>query len=143
PAFDYTNPDAGPDGTLVFQKTPHAGGTSEIWGYVDPTSAIAEQLVTDAASPSISPDGQHLAFVRVDSGFAQIFVSDLHGGSLVQVTKDATDHDNPTWSPDGSTIAFNEGTAVLTVPADGSGATSPRTVTDLTGLPAYRPENVN
>lgn len=134
---DYTHPDAGPNGSLVFEKTASGGGTSEIWGYTSASDNTAELMVSDAASPAIAPDGQHLAFIRTTSGHAQVFVSDLSGGNVVQVTTDAVEHDNPTWSPDGATIAFNEGSAVKTAAANGSSGTP--IATGLSGTPAYRP----
>src|SRR5262249_17836306 len=134
-AFDYTHPDAGPDGKLVFQRNADDGngnptGTPEVWFY-DPAagsdpSSRASLITGNASAPALSPDATHVAFVRSDGSHNQIWISDLLGGNLVQVTSNAVEHNNPTWSPDGLTIAFNNnGTAVYKAPADGSGAASP------------------
>jgi dipeptidyl aminopeptidase/acylaminoacyl peptidase len=73
------------------------------------------------------------------SGFAQVGVVDVATGQLTPVTSEARQHDAPSWSPDGTTLAFvrSDGIGlsnqVATAPADGSAA--PR---DLTSGRAVR-----
>jgi hypothetical protein len=92
----------------------------------------------NGSNPSISPDGSRVAFVRA----GRIVVSDLVGANEVSVTPEGVQYDDPTWSPDGATLAFGRVTAtaarpVHTAPADGSAAPVP--VTGLDGVPAYQP----
>lgn len=146
PGFDYMHPDAGPGFTLVFQRQADSGGTptgqADVYGFTDWWNQTSPSLmVSNASSPAISPDGTKLAFVRLDGTHTQVYVSDLSGNGAVAVTADAVNHDNPTWSPDGNTIAFNEGSAVYTALADSSQAASPVVVNGLSGLPAYQPSN--
>ena len=55
----------------------------------------------------LSPDGRSLAFVaKARDGFAQIFVVPSTGGAPVQVTSDPTHKTQPSFSPDGKTIAL-------------------------------------
>ena len=74
---------------------------------------LTEDASTWDASPAWSPDGERIAFVsdRADEGKASdnIWLMDSEGGQLQQLTNsDATFQDDiePSWSPDGSQIAF-------------------------------------
>lgn len=83
-------------------------------------------------SVAFSPDGTQLLFDRgTDSGF-NIFVMDVDGTDLTQLTTGGKDY-NPSWSPDGTRIAFtreDDGKAdantvvtsdIFVMNADGSG----------------------
>ena len=56
--------------------------------------------------PAISPAGGRLAFVSDQTGRLEIWVSDLNGRNLVQLTSEGGRPLTPRWSPDGSTLAF-------------------------------------
>ena len=56
-------------------------------------------------SPSISPDGNQVAFQRACAG-GGIFVVNVNGTGLTQVTTNSADL-GPTWLPDGSRIIFS------------------------------------
>ncbi|HNR05942.1 MAG TPA: S9 family peptidase [Saprospiraceae bacterium] len=60
-----------------------------------------------ASSPSWSPDGKNIAFVRGIEGKAQVFILPLEGGEAWQLTREKNGAANPVWSPDGSYIVFN------------------------------------
>ncbi|HXM51442.1 MAG TPA: protein kinase, partial [Pyrinomonadaceae bacterium] len=65
---------------------------------------------------SISPDGKRLAVKRNQN----LWVVELEKGTALRIT--STFSQMPVWSPDGSRIAFSEGTSGLTVrAANGSG----------------------
>ncbi len=78
-----------------------------------PTSKEWEQLTffTDSAVyPALSPDGRMLAFIRGSDSFmgtGQIYVKMLSGGEPVQLTNDSRTKLAPTFSPDGSNIAYS------------------------------------
>ncbi|MEE8119744.1 MAG: winged helix-turn-helix domain-containing protein, partial [Gammaproteobacteria bacterium] len=58
-------------------------------------------------SPQISPDGNRVAFATARSGHMEIWVSDLDGRNLLQVTDlESPGTDKPSWSPDSREIAF-------------------------------------
>jgi eukaryotic-like serine/threonine-protein kinase len=62
-----------------------------------------------ATSPSLSPDGRVLAFIRGESTFegpGQIYLKELPDGQPVQLTNDGSDKMSPVFSPDGSRIAY-------------------------------------
>lgn len=144
----YTHPDAGPGGMVVFQLQEDNGsgtptGIPSVYLY-NPGVPAFTKIIQDARNPAISPAGDKVAFVRSDGTHDQIFVTDLSGTELIEVTSDAADHDNPVWSPDGQTIAFStSGNAIATAPADGSGASSHASVPGLSGKPGYEPGNTN
>ena len=82
-------------------------------------------LPGDETQPTLSPDGQFVAFVSEQAGNRDIWIKPLSGGDEIQVTHDAADDFDPDWSPDGSTIVFRSyrGTGGLyTVPAFGGSA---------------------
>jgi eukaryotic-like serine/threonine-protein kinase len=85
------------------RSSPHTRPASKEW----------EQLTffTDSAVyPALSPDGRMLAFIRGNDSFfgpGQIDVKLLSGGEPVQLTNDSRNKLAPTFSPDGSSIAYS------------------------------------
>lgn len=77
-----------------------------------PESRQWEQLTffTDSAVyPALSPDGRMLAFIRGDNtffGHGQVYVKLLPGGEPVQLTNDTSLKMAPSFSRDGSNIAY-------------------------------------
>jgi hypothetical protein len=57
-------------------------------------------------SPSISPDGGRIAFVRVAGGNSNVFTMAIDGGPAQQLSFMAAINGAPAWSPDGSALAF-------------------------------------
>jgi len=74
---------------------------------------------TDVVFPSWSPNGKQLAFFEPDAnGNLNLFVSDLHGNNIKQITNQGY-AGNASWSPDGNRIAYqvstgNDNTNVFT-----------------------------
>ncbi len=58
------------------------------------------------AYPSISPNGQWIAFASRRSGNMDIWIKPIKGGSAIQITTHRTDDIMPSWSPDGKQIVF-------------------------------------
>jgi Tol biopolymer transport system component len=68
---------------------------------------IAGTAGAGASEYAASPDGSRLAYTdRGDNGGRQIFVANLDGTGIEQVTHDPGAADSPAWSPDGSKIAY-------------------------------------
>ena len=61
-------------------------------------------------SYAVSPDGRMLAYAATgNEGNDQVFVADLDGTGIRQVTHEAGGATAPDWSPDGTKIAYVEG----------------------------------
>ncbi len=142
-------------GTIAFERvvTPLIGGNGDIY-VVNTDGTGLKQLTDDPAweeSPSWSPDGSKIAWVvgeGIDPDIAPAFdyqptpavwVMNADGSGKVQLTTDRVHGDHPTWSPDGTQIAFlgywPEKEAICVINADGSGLrqVTPATTTVLTG----------
>ncbi len=94
------------------------------------------------AEPAISPDGRSVAFVSNRDGHYNIYVTLVHGGSLVQITHDPNEESFPSWSPDGTTLAYSRLNAwghwdIWEVPALGG---TPRRVILNAAEPAWSPD---
>lgn len=53
-----------------------------------------------------SPDGQQIAFVSSRDGDDEIFIINVDGSDLRQLTDDSEKDGSPAWSPDGQQLAF-------------------------------------
>lgn len=62
--------------------------------------------VDGVISPSYSPDGKHIVFSGVANGVTDLYIVDVDGKNIQQVTKDRYGDLMPSWSPDGTRIAF-------------------------------------
>src|SRR5689334_15897101 len=68
-----------------------------------PTQPVMAKNFSGAASPSWSPDGQHIAYVVIQQDTSRLYMTDMAGTSPVWLADNAVE---PTWSPDGKKIAF-------------------------------------
>lgn len=92
---------------MVFASTQHRP-TADI--YLKRTgSSVLTQITSDPAHdmmPSISPDGQWIAFTSNRSGNWDIYVMPITGGKALQLTTDAAADLHPSFSPDGQSLVF-------------------------------------
>ncbi len=111
---------------------------------------------TDDTSPSWSPDGQHIAFIRSSPAepgqraVSNVYVVDARRGAVaMQLTNLSTpDGSRPSWSPDGKWLVFTRGdepkysayslNKLAIVPSDGSAAA--RVVTASYDRPIFSPQ---
>lgn len=78
-------------------------------------------------SPAVSPDGKRVAFILSKSGNPELYVSDIDGGNLKQLTKGKDSASSPCWSPDSSKICFSSRvsgvSSLYTISANGGSPT--------------------
>ena len=77
----------------------------------------AEDGITDLAW---SPDSTRVAFDSQRDRTRQVYVIDADGSDLTRLTNDNAGGSFPSWSPDGSRLAFVRGFDIYTMKADGS-----------------------
>jgi hypothetical protein len=105
---------------LGLHVSPVSGGTA-----TELTPARAAGDTGYDTTPTVSPDGKRVVFVRaVSDSTGGLFVMDLAGGPATRLTPDASSVTYPRWSPDGKTILFTQDSGgrtleLWTVPAAG------------------------
>ena len=140
------------DGTDQVQLT-YSGGYSPAWSpdgekiaydkigiwIMNSDGTNAYQLTTHRsdANPSWSPDGSKIAFDSHRSGSTNIWVINLDGTGLTQLTQKGGVL--PAWSPDGKWIAFNREAQIWVVSSDGGEEICLRTKADA-GQPSWSPD---
>ena len=97
--------------------------------------------------PAWSPDSNRIAFVSAKRhGGPEIYAMDIDGKNQVRITHDLRLKDNPSWSPDGQWIAYDESVAgwlsqIYVVEAEREGRT--KRITDNSPTkwdPAWSPD---
>ena len=150
-----TDPSWSADGTRIVFVSTREGGNQEIW-VMDADGSDPQRLTNDArydAEPVFSPDGTRIAFSRHDPDVNEFAVWTMEADgdnpeptSLVQPEPGdpfpgrGTD-EGPSWSPDGSKIAFASKRAgdfdIWVMDADG---TDQRPVAIRSGTTEMRPD---
>ena len=108
-----------------------------------------------AHSPSLSPSGDRVVYSREVRGDRKatsigykLFISNLDGSGVVQVTNNRAHDLAPVWSPDGSKIVYtgfdpaSGPESILTISLDGSNVTdiAPGLTTPYMTLPVWSPD---
>ena len=138
-----------PDGSRLAYLVDREDGTSDI---VHTDSAGGDRLVVAHSVPdpgfnhqSWSPDGTRLTYSRlVQGGTWRVFVAQSDGSGAEQVGDSKLLARDPAWSPDGRSIAFQGGSAMVepVEPTDqpkrgiyvmGTDGSDPRLVSRITG----------
>jgi Tol biopolymer transport system component/N-acetylneuraminic acid mutarotase len=119
-------------------------------------SKVDDDGVSGAFMPAWSPDGASLAWVltdydeATDAETSKIVTSDLGGGDVVEIVRSTDTLESPTYSPDGSRLAFfsKGGRAypdLYVVRIDGDAGLEPTRLTDasirLTSGPRWQPDS--
>jgi eukaryotic-like serine/threonine-protein kinase len=88
-------------------------------------------------APSLSPDGDQLAYSSDRDGSFDVYVQQLDSGRVLRLTTDPGDEVDPAFSPDGKWLAFTAGDLVSVVPSLGG---TPRVVAWSGAEPAWSPD---
>ena len=99
-------------------------GYAHLFAYIPENMPLARLTSGDwdDITPSPSPDGEKIAFASNRNGFWDLYLLELSSGDITQLT-DTPDYEGaPTWSPDGSFLAFEsyieENLEIVVGPAD-------------------------
>ena len=91
--------------------------------------------------PSLTPDGQTIAFAGNARGNLDIYALRVGGSNAVNLTPDSPEEDDePAISPDGQSIAFRSGRNGGGIFLMGLTGESPRRLTDFGYYPAWSPD---
>jgi Tol biopolymer transport system component len=151
--FEFT-PSPSPDGRLLaFEHDPadfssrgiyvsgrYGGGLGDFRRLTSSPAAATGGFDT---SPDFSPDGRKVVFQRVLSDSqAAVFVVDVNGQGLRQLTPYSLNAEYPRWSPEGRQVLFSSNTSfddqqVWVVGADGNGLT--QLTHGASGNPSFEP----
>lgn len=130
PTQSPIHPEWTPDGRAILYCTdddlhPPQKNDAEIYRF-DLDSGRIATVVSGGVNtyPVPSPDGSRIAFRKMIGTNSEIFVADIDGGHLRNLTNNPTFDGWPAWSPDGKRIAFaanrNGVYQVFVMNADGS-----------------------
>lgn len=117
PGVSETAPAWSPDGQSIIFVNAFAIGR------VDRSGGGYVQLAPYYSyAPSVSPDGNEIVFTRDSTGQGgfDIWVMNIDGSTPHALTSDSANEDHPSWSPDGSRIVFERGSALYVMNADGT-----------------------
>lgn len=107
-SLDYVSPTFDPTGDTVLYNMPTIAGNQErydLWSV--PVTGGEPALVRRGATfGDYSPDGTQIAFIE-DGGFGDLFVAPTTGGKAQKLA--TGEIVVPRWSPDGTRIAYNDG----------------------------------
>jgi TolB protein len=120
------------------------GGVTQIFA-IDVATHESRRLTEDGPDnwPAWSPDGTQFIYENATAGTADIFISNLDGTQIQNLTNSAGNDVRPAWSADGSQIIFasdREGSlSIYVMDADGSNLRLLTTITGDNQSPMWQP----
>jgi TolB protein len=137
-----------PDGSLIaFDGLPGPDVLRDIYLVTVNDEPQQWQLTTLAGYdcyPSFSPDGELIVYMSERDKNRDLFIMDIEGNDIIQLT-DGPAHDyEPAWSPDGEKIAFasrrDGNSEIYVMDADGSNVVRLTDDLSLDWRPAWSPD---
>jgi len=129
--FQAVHPTFASGGTVLYVGRTDIGSNANYDVY-SLTGGVSTNLTIHEGndrSPVYSPNGQKIAFASDRDGNWEIYVMNADGSNQTRITHDLAVDDEPTWSPDSSTIAYVKMTGatnsaeVYTIRVDGENET--------------------
>ena len=71
-----------------------------------PTPSPAAMYQVNNSTPSWSPDGKRIAYVRLHGGSSDVYLMNADGSHPRNLTRNAREDAYPRWSPDGKRIVY-------------------------------------
>ena len=155
--LDGFAPSVSADGsTIAFVAVPNEMAYNQI-GIMNADGSAPHFVPTPhvvVTTVAVSPDGSRIAFEGIASGNGDIYVVRSDGSGLQQLTDDPATDQFPQWSPDGTTIVYDNAgnreqsdaqysltAEIWTVAADGSGPPTRLTTNDVAdSSPSFSPD---
>jgi Tol biopolymer transport system component len=156
--YPQGEPAVSPDGSRIAYRGFFGPEEGDYDLYVMNADGTAVTRLTDgalAANPSWSPDGSEIAFGTSGNGgipgqfvgraFIEIINPDGSGLHPLTDPPHGAEDSSPTWSPDGSMLAFvrltdQDGFQIYMIHADGTGATQLTSTPGLKSHPVWSPD---
>jgi Glycosyltransferase family 87/WD40-like Beta Propeller Repeat len=92
-----------PGGSLIFAAT--SGGHPALF-LVNQAGSVRPLDMDDARYPSVSPDGQWLAYSQLQGGNWNLWLRNLHNGQTERLTRAACNDTEPAWVNDSRTLIY-------------------------------------
>lgn len=143
-----SQPSWAPDGSAVAFAAIGGGGDSDLFLALVDEDGVLPLLEAEGSDdrPVIAPVGTKVAFISDRDGDEfDIYVIDLDAGGLITRLTDFADRDSsPTWSPDGTQIAFRRRTDgnsdIFVMNSDGTDVRQLTNSPAFDGDPAWSPD---
>jgi dipeptidyl aminopeptidase/acylaminoacyl peptidase len=126
-------------GSIVFRRYV-AGNSTLFLRYASGDEVAITEASEDASCPSVSPDGERIAYLAQESSDGTVLrVVSRNGGPPVTLATDVEASEYPSWSPDGRYLSFAAGspTRIWVVSAAGG---EPREITPSGDYPRWSPD---
>jgi dipeptidyl aminopeptidase/acylaminoacyl peptidase len=101
----YTPVTGSETGVVVYARTEQTEGTSQLL-WVERSGKSIDSAIGAGSSPSLSPDGRFVAYVRNPNVRSEVWVRDLASGREVRLTADESRTTTPLWAPTSDRLLF-------------------------------------